>query len=284
MTEPAPKHRAITRCSGARTMELVVLTDRAQARGDLLEVIGAAVEGGARAVLLREKDLPYAHRRALALQLLETLSSVGGLLLLASDVELARQVGAAGVHLAGGDPWPDRRSHPHGGDDGLLVGRSCHTVAELRDARRQGADYATISPVFSTMSKPGYGPPLGLEGLASACRSLVEDEESARRSLPLIALGGVGSGAVAACLAAGAAGVAVMGEVMRADDPASTVRALLGELLVEPRSTPFSARVSGGWGGEWRRGRSSLDGTSAPSGVRRRASGTGPTDDLGVNR
>lgn len=264
--------------------ELIVLTDRAQSAGDLLGVVGAAVAGGARVVLLREKDLPRDQRRALAVRLLDTLSSVGGMLLVASDVELAREVGAVGVHLAAADPWPDGRPHPHLGDQGMMVGRSCHTVAELRDACRNGADYATISPVFPTTSKPGYGPPLGVEGLASACRSMADDVGSVRRRLPVIALGGVGSGRVASCLAAGAAGVAVMGEVMRADDPASTVRALLGELRAGQGTTLFPAEVRGEGGGGWRRGPSSLGGASASRTVRHPSAATGRADDLGVHR
>lgn len=201
--------------------ELVVLTDRGQARGDLLGVVGAAVSGGARVVMLREKDLPQGERRALALGVASALRPVGGTLLIASDVALAGQVDADGVHLAADDPWPDEP--PAVAGRRMLVGRSCHSAEQLLSARRHGADYATLSPVFSTMSKPGYGPPLGLEYLTSACRHVSE-------GLPVIALGGIRTGRVAPCLAAGAAGVAVMGEVMRAGDPAGQVRELLDEV------------------------------------------------------
>jgi thiamine-phosphate pyrophosphorylase len=81
-----------------------------------------------------------------------------------------------------------------------------------------GADYVTLSPVFLTESKPGYGPALGLEGLAAAV---------AAAKGPVIALAGITAANAAACIRAGAAGVAVMGEVMRAADPEATVRALV---------------------------------------------------------
>lgn len=263
MNDPAPKDRAVARRLGATTMELVVLTDRTQARGDLVGVVGAAVEGGARVVLLREKDLPWAQRRALATSLLDTLAAVDGMLLVASDVELARQVGADGVHLASDDPWPNRQPRPHPEDLGVIVGRSCHTAAELGDARRHEADYATISPVFPTTSKPGYGPALGVEGLASACRALVADDVgSAQATLPVIALGGVGPGRVGPCLGAGAAGVAVMGEVMRAADPAGTVRTLLGELRAHRRPVTLPAEIRGEGAGGSQRWRRSLEAVS----------------------
>jgi thiamine-phosphate pyrophosphorylase len=116
------------------------------------------------------------------------------------------------------------------------VGRSCHSVAELVEAQRRGAAYATLSPVFATPSKPGYGPALGLEGLAAACAAVP--------GLPVVALGGVGPGRAAACRSAGAAGVAVMGEVMRSPDPAAVVRRLLAEMAAPPNV--LAALLSGG--------------------------------------
>jgi thiamine-phosphate pyrophosphorylase len=104
----------------------------------------------------------------------------------------------------------------------VRVGRSCHTVAELAAARRDGVDRVTYSPVFATESKPGYGPALGLDGLATGCRAVPD--------LPVLALGGVAPGRARACAAAGAAGVALMGTVMRADDPAAVVRSVVHEL------------------------------------------------------
>jgi thiamine monophosphate synthase len=77
-------------------------------------------------------------------------------------------------------------------------------------------DYVTLSPIFLTSSKPGYGPALGTHIL------------SVRASRPIVALGGVDDAAkAAACREAGAAGVAVMGAVMRAADPAAVVKGLL---------------------------------------------------------
>jgi thiamine-phosphate pyrophosphorylase len=203
---------------------LVLLTDRRQAEQaghDLVELVHAAVGAGVRTVLLREKDLSVGERLVLARDIHRSLAPVSGTLIMASDATAARAVGA-GVHLAATDPWPAYTRQP---PERLLVGRSCHSVEELRAADREGASYATLSPVFPTASKPGYGPALGLDGLAAASDSVPE--------LPVLALGGVGPGRVAECLAAGAHGVAVMGEVMRAANPASVVRALLAE-LTEP--------------------------------------------------
>ncbi|HKA03866.1 MAG TPA: thiamine phosphate synthase [Acidimicrobiales bacterium] len=196
---------------------LLVLTDRRQASAaghTLTGVVGRAVEAGMRAVILREKDLPVAERAVLAGELGRRVAvSAGGTLLIASDASLARKIGATGVHLATRDPPVPRSS-------ALLVGRSCHDPQELDRAAAEGCAYATVSPVFETSSKPGYGPPIGLDGLHELCE---------RAPIPVYALGGIGPGRAGPCLQAGAAGVAVMGAVMGAADPGAVVRSLLEE-------------------------------------------------------
>jgi thiamine-phosphate pyrophosphorylase len=189
---------------------LLVLTDRTQCPGgDLLSTVDAAVGAGARAVVLREKDLPTADRGRLAADLRALLAPVGGTLVVAGPAP-------AGVatHLAARDPFPTDRPG--------LVGRSCHDAAELRAAAAEGCDYVTVSPVFASASKPGYGPALGLDGLA-ALAALV----AAHAATPVYALAGVRPDDVPGCLAAGAHGVAVMGTVMR--DP-RTVKDYLAAL------------------------------------------------------
>jgi hypothetical protein len=114
--EPAPEERHGWRFSGAGTVgRLIVVTDRrqvAEAGHDLADVVATAVEAGARTVLLREKDLPRVERAVLAKAIAELLSAVDGVLLVASEVNLARSVGAAGVHMAAADPVPDLGGGP----------------------------------------------------------------------------------------------------------------------------------------------------------------------------
>jgi thiamine-phosphate pyrophosphorylase len=174
---------------------LVVLTDRTQAAAPLPEVVAAAVAAGARAVLLRDKDLPLDERHALAEAIRAVLDPVGGLLVWGGA---AGAPGGTAVHLSADDDFPPVRPP--------LVGRSCHSAAELRRAAEEGCDWVFLSPVFPTPSKPGYGPALGLDGLAALVPG----------APPVLALGGVRPADVAGCLAAGAHGVAVMGAVMRA--------------------------------------------------------------------
>ena len=172
---------------------LLVLTDRTQCTGPMVATVAAAVDAGARAVVLREKDLAGSERARLAGELDAVLAPVGGLLMLAGPGD------GPAVHLAAADDLPFPRP--------ALVGRSCHSAAELDRAQAEGCDWVMLSPYAATPSKPGYGPALGAAGLAALL---------AGRATPRVyALGGVWPDDVAGCLAAGAHGVAVMGPVMR---------------------------------------------------------------------
>jgi thiamine-phosphate diphosphorylase len=181
---------------------LVVVADSSATAGrPLFRVVEQAVEGGARAVWLRERDRPPADRRRLASKLADLLGAADGILI--SSPGPGSEY-AAGVHLGAGD-----RQSSTG-----PAGRSCHSVADLNRAAAEGCQWATLSPIFVSTSKPGYGPARGLSELAQV-------------PLPTWALGGVHAGNARSCLDAGAVGVAVMGAVLGAPDPAEAVAQIL---------------------------------------------------------
>ncbi len=205
---------------------LVVISDRRQAWLPLEEVVEAVFAGGCRWFSLREKDLPTEERRALLAAVVAAGRRYGAVVTAHADIEAVAAMGADGVHLpSGGSPEAARARLPGG-----LIGASAHSAEEAAALLRAGADYVTASPVFLTASKPGYGPALGLDGLARIV---------AQAPGPVIALGGITPENVALCLSTGVQGVAVMGEVMRSADPQATVECILrmmsGELT--PQST-----------------------------------------------
>ncbi len=192
----------------------LVISDRSQAGQPLEQIAEAAFSGGCRWFSLREKDLPSAERRTLLATLVALGRRFDATVMVHDDIEAAVATGAAGVHLpSGGDPRAARARLP-----GALIGASAHSGPEVASLLRAGADYVTVSPVFLTASKPGYGPALGLDQLAAI---------TAAADGPVIALGGVSPDNAALCRAAGAHGIAVMGEVMRAADPQATVARLI---------------------------------------------------------
>jgi thiamine-phosphate pyrophosphorylase len=175
---------------------VVVLTDRRLAARPLVEVVAAAVRGGAEWVILRDKDLGYGERYALA-ESLRAVVPAGRLVIAGPD-----PLGGDAVHLSATDSVPPGVR---------LVGRSCHGVPQL-----SSEDYVTLSPVYPTPTKPGYGPALGPDRAAALAGGV-----------PWLALGGVHSAQrAAACAAAGASGIAVLGAVMGAEDPESVTRSL----------------------------------------------------------
>lgn len=197
---------------------LLVITDRRSAARDVREVAAAALEAGCRWIMVREKDLETEALAALARDVAALARPYGATILVNGDTQAARVASAAGVHLPQRQPVASSRALL---GEAALIGMSAHSRAEARAAAADGADYVTLSPIFATESKPGYGPALGLETLAGMCRSV---------ALPVIALAGIGPDNAAACLDAGAAGVAVMGAVMRADDPRQRVSDLLAAI------------------------------------------------------
>ena len=198
---------------------LLVISDRHQARRPLEEVGEAVFAGGCRWFSLREKDLSPEERRVLLAALVAMGRRCGAVVMAHEDVEAVVAVGAHGVHLpSGGSPEAARARLP-----GALVGASVHSAEEAAALLRAGADYVTVSPVFLTASKPGYGSALGLDGLAHIV---------ARSPGPVVALGGITPENVALCLSTGVRGVAVMGEVMRSADPQATVARILRVMSV----------------------------------------------------
>jgi len=109
------------------------------------------------------------------------------------DVDAALELGADGVHLGQADEGADRAW-----EAGLLLGRSAATVAE---AVATDADYLGVGPVWETASKPDAEPPIGLAALAAICVAV---------DVPVVAIGGIDASNAAACIEAGAAGVAVI--------------------------------------------------------------------------
>jgi thiamine-phosphate diphosphorylase len=121
--------------------------------------------------------------------------------------DLCRLAGLDGVHLpARGLPVAATRRVAGAK---VLVGRSTHSLAEVRQAAAEGADYALFGPVYTPLSKPAARPATGLQELGAACAA----------GLPVLALGGVTISRFGELAAAGAAGAAGISMFDPAADP-----------------------------------------------------------------
>jgi thiamine-phosphate pyrophosphorylase len=214
----------ILRAKTAVDFSLYLITDRNGTGGRPLEaVVEAALEGGVRAVQLREKDLSGGELYRLALALRRITARFRAQLFVNERVDIALAVDADGVHL-GEAGLPVERARLLLGKK-RLVGRSCHDLDGALAACRAGADFITYGPVFTTPSKAGMGDPVGLQRLAEAVRSV---------PLPVFALGGINRENVRATLATGAHGVAMISAIMADAEPSAAAADLLS-LLPERR-------------------------------------------------
>ncbi|HZI94835.1 MAG TPA: thiamine phosphate synthase [Patescibacteria group bacterium] len=194
------------------------ITDRAVAAGrshaDLVELL---CRGGARLIQMRDKSAPP-DRRLLA----ESRAAVaaarrhGARLILNDRADVAALCGAHGVHL-GDEDLPASAARALLGAD-ALIGVSTHSVDEAISAAREPVDYVALGPVFTTGHASVSRLPLGVDAVARAAASI---------DLPLVAIGGIDLSRAREVLDAGAASVAVIGDIMSALDIPARVAAYL---------------------------------------------------------
>ncbi len=187
---------------------LLLITDRRHTDLPLMDIVAQALAAGCRWIMVREKDLDRAALVVLAAEIVAVAAPLGARVVINGDIDAVAEAGAQGAHVQSAAAVMQAREKL--GKE-ALIGISAHHISEAALAAECGADYATISPVFATGSKPGYGPRIGLRGLRKTCRAV---------PLPIIALAGVTPGNARACMEAGAAGIATMGGIMRSSDPA----------------------------------------------------------------
>ena len=190
---------------------LMVITDRNLMRPSFSQALTSAVLGGARLLQLREKNLSPSGVLRLAQTAQEICAHSQARLLINSDFEIARKVGAFGTHL--------RESQSIYGVRKILepeysVGQSVHCLEAAFRAEKAGADYLVFGSIFPTQSHP-ESTPLGLEALR---------EFTSRVSIPVYAVGGITVENARQCLEAGAYGVAAVRAVWDAPDVEIAVR------------------------------------------------------------
>ena len=195
---------------------LYVLTDEGLARGrPTLDVVAAAIRGGADAIQLRAKGLTTRQQVDVG-RALRALTREAGVLFIVNDrADVAVAVDADGVHV-GPDDLPPADARAIVGPD-RIVGVSAGTVEEALAARDAGADYLGVGAIYATATKADAGSPVGPGRIA---------EIKARVDLPMVGIGGINRYNLGDVIAAGADGVAVIGAVVVAEDVEAAAREL----------------------------------------------------------
>lgn len=188
----------------------------------LLDFASACLDGGARVLQVRAKDMPSARLLEQTIAIVERVTQVRGQVIVNDRVDIARLAGASGVHVGQDDLSPAAVRTIIGGES--LVGRSTHTLQQARAALSEPISYLAIGPVFSTVTKVTDNTTVGVEGVRDVAAL------AASAGLPVVAIGGVTLERARAVIESGAAAVAVISDLFATGDPRARVRAYLAHL------------------------------------------------------
>jgi thiamine-phosphate pyrophosphorylase len=221
----------------------------------LIQKIATIALAGVDWIQLREKDLPARSLSSLVREAYQRTAAHGGRgrgttrILLNDRLDVAIAERADGVHLGENGlplneakllleslavaqallftptlegpvpplPTPALPATAQPASYNFLLGVSCHSLQGAKSAADNGADYIFFGPIFATPSKFGLGQPQGIARLAEVCSTV---------SIPVLAIGGITLGNAAACIAAGAAGIAAIRLFQDALHPAEIVKEL----------------------------------------------------------
>lgn len=201
-------------------VRVIVITDvRVAGRRGVEAVVEEALEAGAPAIQLREKERGMEEVLPLARRLRSLTRRHGALFFVNDRLDLALAVGADGVHLGPGDlPLSEvRRRIPRD----FLLGHSTDDPVKARTAEAAGADYLGCGTVWPTSSKEDAGAVIGVDGLARVAAAV---------QIPVVGIGGITPDRARELVGTGVAGVAVLGAIMASPSPGETTRRLLRSL------------------------------------------------------
>lgn len=188
---------------------LYAVTDTALAGCSHEEIVERIISGGGRLIQFREKNLPARDFHQAASACVRRAHEKGARLIVNDRVDIAKLVGADGVHLGQDDMAPKKARAILGPD--AIIGFSTHSMEQALEADRLPVDYIAVGPIFRTDTKPEAsagvaGGQVGLE-LLRAVRAAVDK--------PLVAIGGITIDNAVEVLRAGAQAVAVISDLLK---------------------------------------------------------------------
>jgi thiamine-phosphate pyrophosphorylase len=184
------------------------------------DVAQAFLDGGARLIQVRAKQLSSDAFLQLCDLVVELAQPYGATVIVNDRVDLARLSGASGVHVGQEDLAPAAARALMG--EHSLLGYSTHTIAQVEAAVLEPVDYIAVGPIFGTRTKATGYDAVGLELVTGAARRA--------QGRPVVAIGGITLETAPEVIAAGAAGVAVISDLLAAGDPSARVAAYLRRL------------------------------------------------------
>jgi thiamine-phosphate pyrophosphorylase len=194
-----------------KSVELyIVITSNLPA--EIISLTNKCAAGGADCIQLRAKDVEDDRFFAIAVEFVKTCKDAGVISIINDRADIAVACGADGVHLGQNDlPVEQARKLQL---TPLIIGKSTHSLKQLKAACAENLTYVGLGPVFATPTKPGADA-VGLEYVTSATQELADT------GIGHVAIGGITPDNVERVLAAGAESIAVCSAVTHASDPSA---------------------------------------------------------------
>lgn len=199
------------------------ITDRSWVGNETLEEqVEQALKGGITMLQLREKDMDYEQLKQEAIALKQLCRSYHIPFIINDYVELAKEIGADGVHIGQSDCSVMEARRILGPD--YIIGATAKTVEQALTAQEQGADYLGSGAVFGSNTKKD-AKPMEHELLQKICEAV---------TIPVVAIGGINGKNVTALKGRGMAGVAVIGGIFGEKDimsAAADLKRKMGQMI-----------------------------------------------------
>lgn len=200
-------------------VRLYVIISSGLAKKPILETLQEVIQGGADAVQLREKTMSDSEFLALAKEFRRVTSQSKILFVVNDRAEIAKKVGADGLHIGQSDLNIHHARKIIGYD--RILGVSTHTIVQARKAQQEGADYISVGPIFPTITKV-YEPPVGLDYLKEVKREI---------TIPFVAIGAINHENLSEILLAGGLCVAICSAIICSDNILQTTQSFKSQLI-----------------------------------------------------
>ena len=190
-------------------------------RYSYLDSVRIALEGGCRWIQLRMKEASIEEILPIAQEAMSLCRMYDATFIIDDFVELAKQIGADGVHLGKND-MPIAEARKILGKD-FIIGGTANTFEDVQMLHQAGADYIGCGPFRFTTTKKNLSPIIGLEGYQQFISLMKENNIS----LPLIAIGGITKEDLPSLMQTGISGVALSGSILRAENPIEEMKEII---------------------------------------------------------
>ena len=186
-----------------------------------LDSVRIALEGGCRWIQLRMKEASPKDILPIAKEAMSLCRKYDATFIIDDFVELAKQIGADGVHLGKND-MPIAKARKILGKD-FIIGGTANTFEDVQMLYKAGANYIGCGPFRFTTTKKNLSPILGLEGY----QQIISQMKEHKISLPLVAIGGITKKDIPSLMQTGMSGIALSGSILRSENPIEEMKEII---------------------------------------------------------